>query len=200
MLDDDDNNINNIINDVMHNTQVRTSDSSNITYADNDILLKAGAALSAAYSNLFTIIKYEDQQDFILRCVMTFVPLFVVNMIAVCVTLVTVLLGFRLTTLRRVFTFQLFTLIPYESVEKLAIETKAQFRQMRQEKVFKPRSSQAEDQPMTRSRSAQYTYQGGQTSARAASSPREASPGKVSPTTSPVTSTNVTAAPPPPRR
>lgn len=52
------------------------------------------------------------------------VALFVVGIVTLAVTYVAFLVSFRRTALGRVFTFQLFTLIPFDDLEKLATETK----------------------------------------------------------------------------
>lgn len=63
--------------------------------------------------------------------------IFICNVILLLLAYGSLMLVFERTALGRVFTFQLFTLIPYDSLEKLATEARERYHQIHLEKSFR---------------------------------------------------------------
>eukprot|EP00796_Vickermania_ingenoplastis_P008635 gene8635-6066_t len=80
-------------------------------------------------------IETNDKMDSISTVWMSlFLVIFIVNALLLAVAYASIIFVFERTSLGRVFTFQLFTLIPYDSLEKLATEAKERYHQIHMEK------------------------------------------------------------------
>lgn len=103
----------------------------------SDFLIRAGVLISDAYGKLLELTTTTEMGSLTQRWITWLVTIYVLTFLVLLFSYITFLFAVRRTALVRVFTFHLFTLIPYDTMEKLATEAKERYHQIHLEKSFR---------------------------------------------------------------